>query len=220
MNRRHFGKLLSLGGVVALAALASGTTFLTGCGAVPVSTFVSMGLQLLGTVIPTIPGIIAALSTLSGKTITAEQVQQLITVFQGVQDLFGQANAALTQFNTNNDPNLIAKIQDVLQQIKSRLSSVIVDVQIKDPGTIQKVEAVVGAFVDLTNNVLAILPQVVNGKLVARKVPHARVVAAEAQPWAARFNAAVGAPTGNNVVDSAFANVKAVVALPPYGGKN
>ena len=205
MNRREFGKM-SLGGV----ALLYVAKFLTACG-IPVATFVSMGLNLIGTVLPTIPGILAAFGNLTGKTITPAQVAQLTAVFQGVGDLFTQAETALNAFNANNDPTLIAKIQDILGQIKTKLSAVLTDIQIKDVATVSKITSIVNSFIDLANNVLTILPTIVNGKLQARKVSHARVQAATAEAWAPRFNRAVGAPTGSTDVDAAFANVKAVV---------
>lgn len=215
MNRRQFGKL-SLAGL-AFGAMLNGMAFLTGCAGLPVATFVSMGLQLVGTVLPTIPGILAAFGALSGKVLTEAQVAQITAVFRGVGDLFTQAESALNQFNANNDPTLIAKIQDILAQIKTRLSAMLADVQVKDAAVLAKITSVTNAFIDLANNILTILPQVVNGKLQARKVSHAKLAQVTPEGWATRFNRSVGTPVGHAEVDAAFANVKAVVPAP-YGG--
>jgi hypothetical protein len=207
MNRRDFGKM-SLKGLAPLLV----ARVMVACG-IAVGTFVSMGLTLISTVLPTIPGILAAFGSLTGKTISAAQVAQLTAVFQGVADLFRQAETALNQFNANNDPTLIAKIQDILGQVKTSLGNVLADIQIKDPATLAKITSVVNSFVDLANNILTILPQVINGKLQARKVSHAQMAQVTPEGWSSRFNQSVGKPTGNNDVDLAFSNVRAVV--PP-----
>jgi len=206
MYRRHFIRL----SFTSLLLLSS--KFLMACAGLAVGTFVSMGLQLISTVLPTIPGILAAFGSLTGKTISAAQVAQLTAVFQGAADLFQQAETALNQFNANNDPTLITKIQDILGRIKSSLSSVLPDLQIKDVATLAKISSVVNSFIDLANNILTILPQVINGKLVARKVSKAQMAKVTPEGWSARFNESVGKPTGNNEVDLAFSNVRATVA--------
>lgn len=219
MNRRQFVSQISLGCLL-LASMATPISFIGGCAGIPIATFVSMGLQLIGTVLPTIPGILAAFGTLVGKTISPAQVAQITAVFTGVGDLFQQAESSLNQFNANNDPTLIAKIQDILRQIKARLVALLPDVQIKDAATLAKITSIVNAFVDLANNILTILPQTVNGKLQPRKVSHAQLQAVTAESWAKKFNLVVGAPVARvrgaeyvPDVDVAFANVRAVV--PP-----
>ena len=211
MDRRQFGRATSLGLLSLVMAGGSVLSLLEGCAAVPTATFIQMGLQLLGTVIPTIPGIISAFAALVGKTLSVSQVTKLTSIFQGVGDLFSRANAALQQFQANNDTSLISQIEDLLGQIKTNLAGVLTDVQISDQATLVKITSIVNSFIDLANNLLSILPVVSGGKLIARKVPKARMAQVTASGWATRFNRAVQTSSGNSEIDSAFAGVSAKV---------
>ena len=204
ISRREFSALSLKSAVVALA-----WRFMAACGAAALP-FITMGLNLIATILPTIPSIIAAISSLTGKTIPAAAVAKITQIFVGVQDLFKQAQSALTQYQANNDPTLITKIQDILGQVKASLGNVLVDVQITDQATIAKISLIVNSFVDLANNILAILPTVVNGKVVAKKVSHAQQTQITPKAWAAKFNQAAHSPSGNADVDSAFERVTAV----------
>jgi hypothetical protein len=192
----------------AYGALATGY-LLEACAAAALP-FITMGLNLIGTILPTIPSIIAAISGLTGKTIPSTEVNKLTQIFVGVQDLFKQAQDALNQYQASNDTTLITKIQDILNQVKTRLASALADTQITDPATVSKITLVVNSFVDLANNILAILPQVVNGKAVARKVSRAQRAQVTPEAWAKKFNAAAHSPSGNAAVDAAFSKVNAV----------
>jgi hypothetical protein len=184
-----------------------------GCAVGGAATWINMGLNLITTLLPTIPSLIAAISGLVGKNVlTQAQVDKLTQVFTGVQQLFQQAQTALTQYEANSDPTLITKIQDILNQVKTSLSNVLTDVQITDPATVAKITLIVNSFIDLANNILAILPTVTNGKVTARKVTHGQMAQVTPEAWAARFNEAVQKPSGNTALDAAFSQVHAVPA--------
>ena len=206
VSRRNFA-VTSLKAVVLFSTVGR---FLAACGAAAALPFITMGLNLIGTILPTIPSIIAAIGSLVGKTIPATTVTKLTEIFTGVQTLFQQAQSALTQYQANNDPTLITKIQDILGQVKSSLAVDLAALQITDSATVAKVTLIFNSFIDLANNLLAILPSVVGGKVVARKVSHAQLANVTPDAWATRFNRAVSKPSGSKDVDDAFANVQAV----------
>ncbi len=204
MNRRQFSKTAIAGLLLAYVG-----RFLAACG-VAALPFITMGLNLIGTILPTIPGIIAAIGSLTGHTIPPAASAKLTQIFSGVQDLFVQAEQALNQYQQNNDPTLITKIQDILNQVKLRLSNVLADTQITDAATVTKITSLVTTFVDLANTILGILPTVVGGKVVARKVSRAQMATVTPEAWSAKFNRAAQAPSGSTAVDDAFKNVVAV----------
>ena len=204
MKRRD---ILTLIGV----AIASGLTFMAGCG-VPAATWISLATSLLATVLPTIPALIQTFGTLVGKNIiTAAQQAKLQQIFTGVQDLLNQANAGVTQFEASGDVTLLSKIKTILGQVKTSLSSVITDVGITDPATVAKITLMANSQIDLADNILAVLPVVSGGKLMAKKVTKEQMQKVTAKAWAAKFNAASNAPSGNKDIDDAFTKVKAVV---------
>jgi len=208
MNRRDAVKRLGVGTL--LLALGAVASIIPGCG-IPAATWITMGLNLIGTVLPTIPGIIAAISTLAGQQVLNQtQVQKLTQVFTGVQSLFQQAYAALNQYQANMDPTLITKIQDIVTQIKTQLSGVLANVQITDTATVAKITSIINAFTDLANNILVILPSVTAGKVTARRVSAAQLKRVTPEIWAAEFNAAAHKPSGSAVVDGAFGTVHAI----------
>jgi hypothetical protein len=198
--------------VFGMAAVLLGAPFFVGCGVAGALPVITLGLNLVGTILPTIPGIIASISTLAGHgVLTQAQVAKLTAVFTGVQSLFQEAESTLTTLQSNNDPTLIAKIKDIMTQIQTQLSTVLTDVQITDPGTVTKITAIVNSFIDLAANVLTILPVVSNGKIVAAKKPtNAQMRSVTPEAWAERFNRAIALPSGNPIADAAFAPVKAV----------
>lgn len=205
-NRREM-----LAGMLAMfAVMLSGVSILAGCGAAALP-WITMGLNLLATLLPTLPSLIAAFGNLIGKNIlTAAQIAKLTQIFTGVQNLFQQVQADLTAFETSSDPTLIAKIQDLLNQIKTQLSTIITDVQITDPATVAKITAIANAFIDLASNILLLLPTVAaNGKLMAKHISKAQLAKLTPEAWASRFNEAVHKPSGNPALDAAFEKVKA-----------
>jgi hypothetical protein len=193
-----------------LVALASAGRFMAACVGAAALPFITMGLNLIGTILPTIPSIIAAISSLTGHTISAASVAKLTQVLSGVQDLFSQAQSALIAYQQNADPTLIAKIQDLLGQVKTRMQAILTDVQITDQATVAKILSIANSFIDLANNILVILPSVANGKVQAKRVSKAQLAQVSSNAWAAKFNAAVKVKTSNPEVEKAFANVVAV----------
>jgi len=207
MTRKQF----LFGSLLGYVAVATGLPYMIGCAAGAALPFITLGLNLIGTVLPTIPSIIASISTLAGHNVLNEsQVAKLTQVFQGVQDLFKQVEVDLNQFQANNDPTLVAKIKDALTLIQTDLKQGMADVQITDTATVTKITGIVNSFIDLTNNVLLLLPVVSNGKIQARKPTHAQLAQVDPKVWAAKFNRTVSTPSGNSAVDTAFADVKAV----------
>jgi len=208
MQRRQFLQFSSL--AVLAISMAGG---FVGCG-VPVATWIQMGLGLINTVLPTIPSIIAAFQGLTGKGLTPAQVAKLQAIFTGAQDLFSQALALVQQYQAHNDNTLIAKIQDILNQLKTTLNlqQILADVQVSNPAVVAKITTVVNSFIELANDVLIILPSVSpTGQVHARKVSQAQMARLQPTVWAARFNASLATSNGKDAeVDAAFASVKAV----------
>jgi hypothetical protein len=189
--------------------LACLLVFSLGCG-VAIATWISLASNLIATVLPTIPGLIASFGALGGKTLTPAQVARLTGVFQGVSDLFSQANQLVAQYQANPDPSTVAKVRGLVTQIQTRLSSVLADLQITDAATVAKIQASIDAFTALANSILTVLPTVTGGKVTARHVSRAQMKEITPEAWAAKFNQSMQKRTGNALVDGAFANVKAV----------
>jgi hypothetical protein len=183
-----------------------------GCG-VSAETWIQLALSLANTVLTALPGIITALQSLMGGTtpvLTAAQLAKLTKVFQGAENLFTTAIADINLYQKNADPTLIGKIEDILNQIKSSLGSVLTDVQVTNAALVAKITAAVDSIVGLADTILSVLPSVISGKLVAKKVSKQQMARLAPETWAASFNLAIHKPTGDAAVDAAFAQVNAV----------
>jgi len=207
-DRRKFLGLL--GSAMIVLSAAGG---FSGCG-VAVATWIQMGLGLINTILPTIPSLITAFQGLTGKGLTDAQVAKLTSVFNGAHDLFSQALTFVQQYQANNDPNLITKIQDLLNQIKTSLNlqQLLADLQVTNAAVVSKITVVVNSFIELVNDVLIILPSVTpTGQVHAKRVSEAQMARLKPEAWAARFNGALASSKGQNAeVEAAFSNVKAV----------
>ena len=196
----------------ALILFLSTSVVTMGCGT-PVATWVSLGISLLNTILPTIPALITGIESLLGQTLTAAQVAKLTTIFQGASDLLTQALTALNTYEANPQATTIQQIQTILTQVKANLSNIVADVGITDAATATKIQAIAQTFIDLAQSILNILPTVTaEGKLHAKKLSQQQLNAVTPQIWAAQFNSVIKAPSGSAAVDNAFKNVKAVPA--------
>lgn len=207
MNRREMIQKSTLFGMAAISVPAFGSLSFVGCTEQQTADWIQLGLNLVGTVIPTLPGILGAIGALTGKSIPDTVATTLNDQFTNVQNLFKTIQADIKQFQASNDQTIIGKIQLLIQQIQKDLSAVLADLSIKDAGTVTHIKAVVSSLSLLASNLLAILPIITSvGKIQARKVDMKRY---DARVWAKQFNDTVQQKTDNSEADAAFAGVKA-----------
>jgi hypothetical protein len=195
MKRRNF-----LTSLIFALAVAGMNLVSPGCG-VSAETWIQLALSLANTVLTALPGIITALQSLMGGTtpvLTAAQLAKLTKVFQGAENLFTTAIADINLYQKNAN------------QIKSSLGSVLTDVQVTNAALVAKITAAVDSIVGLADTILSVLPSVISGKLVAKKVSKQQMARLAPETWAASFNLAIHKPTGDAAVDAAFAQVNAV----------
>lgn len=211
MNRREMLQRSGFG-IAALTVPMFGSLEMFSCTEQQVAAWIQLGLNLVATVLPTLPGILGAVSSLTGKTIPAEAATLLTTQFTNVQSLFQTVQADIEAFKQSNDTTLVSKIQTVIGQIQTSLASVLKNLSITDAGTVSHIQAVVSSMTLLASDLLAILPIVSNGKIQARshgRLQKATLMRVNTKVWAQQFNDTVHVKTDNAEVDSVFATVKA-----------
>src|ERR1700689_4787194 len=68
-----------------------------GCAA-SAMTWVSLGLSLIATLLPTIPSIVAGFASLIGKSLTAAQLAKIQSIFNGITNILQQVQTAIQNF--------------------------------------------------------------------------------------------------------------------------
>lgn len=208
LRRKFLGMAVGMYSAIALG--------LSACG-VAAMTWVSLGLSLIGTLAPTIPGIINGFASLVGKTLTAAQQAKLVSIFNGVTDLLTQIKTAITNFEANPIGTILTEVKTLLTTLQSSLniSAILNDLQISDTGTVAKITGIINTILGLATTILTYLP-VVNvtaagaTTLSTAKIPGSVLKDSSPEAFATRLNYALWTPSGNSDVDAAFASVKTV----------
>src|SRR5271169_1230851 len=139
LRRKFLGMAIGL-----YAAVAVG---LSSCGAA-VMTWISLGLSLIGTLAPTIPGIIQGFASLVGKTLTAAQLAKLQSIFNGITDLLTQIRTAITNFEANPVGTVLTEIKTLLTTLQNSLNitNILNDLGISDTGTVAKLTGIINTI--------------------------------------------------------------------------
>lgn len=189
---------------------------LSACGAA-VMTWISLGLSLIGTLAPTIPGIIQGFASLVGKTLTAAQLAKLQSIFNGITDLLTQIRTAITNFEANPVGTVLTEIRTLLTTLQNslNLTNILNDLGISDTGTVAKLTGIINTIFGLATTILSVLPTIsvdAAGTAIITAQPIPKNIAKNLQPvaFAQSLNHALWTPCGNKDVDAAFESITAV----------
>ena len=187
-----------------------------GC-AVAVMTWVQIGLSLLATLLPTLPGIINGFAKLVGKTLTAAQLAKIQAIFSHVADILSQVEAAIQSFEQNPVGSVITEVKNLLNALVATLNvqNILTDLGITDPATVAKLTSIINVILGLATDILNILPATTMGAdgtlhVAATKKNVALAASLTPSAFAAKLNAAIWVKTANPEVDAVFATIKAV----------
>jgi hypothetical protein len=202
MNRRA---LLSgmLGGLI-LCVTGS-----VGCAAMAM-TWISLGLSLLATLLPTIPGIISGFAALVGKTLTAAQLAKIQAIFAHITDILTQVQAAIQNFENNPVGSVLTEVKNLLNSLVASLNitAILNDLGITDSATVAKLSSIINVVLGLATDILNIIPSVAAG--ASKEVTKQISAAMSPQAVAARLNAAIWVKTERPDVDAIFEKIQAI----------
>lgn len=209
MKRRSFMQYFGL-------AVIGAQAFLEACAATAL-TWVQIGLSLIATLAPTIPGIIAAFAKLVGKTLTAAQQAKIAGYFTKVTDLLTQIQQQITAFEANPVSGTISIIKQLVTDLQSvlNLQTILADLNITDSATVQKITGIVNTILGIATDILGVLPALkitAQGGMTVNQglVPPDIAKTLNPKIVAQKLNAALWATTGNTEVDAIFEQVKTV----------
>jgi hypothetical protein len=199
-----------------LGGLVLCVTGSVGC-AVAAMTWIQIGLSLLATLLPTLPGIIAGFAKLVGKTLTAAQLAKIQTIFSNIANILMQVEAAIQSFEQNPVGSVLTEIKNLLNSLVATLNiqSILNDLGITDPATVAKLTSIINVILGLATDILNILPATTisaDGTLHIAPSKKNAALAASLTPSAiaAKLNAAIWVKTVNPEVDAIFEQIKAV----------
>lgn len=176
------------------AGLAFSLILLVGCN----TSWIATAIQLIQVATPIITNLTVAANSLSGNTISPEDVDRIRSTAQDVTVLLGEANSLSIQYRANPDAATLVKIDSVLQTAAADLGNLMPALHIKDDGTRAKIAGGIAFAILAVEGIQAILPVVGKPKLKVEK-------AVDAGDLKAKFNRLMREPTSNAAVNTAFA---------------
>lgn len=173
---------------------------MAGCEA---GQWVKAAQQILPVVLPMVTNLVSAVSLLQGKTVSAADLNTISQTASQVSNDLNLTAQLINQYQSSPNVTTVERLNTVLEEVHTNLSSLLPALHIADPATIQKIAAVVMLINNEVTSLQQVLPAVSGGKLTVRR--GAAGAPLNANQLKAEFNAIVTQPTSNAEVNQAFA---------------
>jgi hypothetical protein len=175
---------------------------LSGCAGLP--AWLTEGQQVLTLVGPVITTILGFVAALTSKTIDAPVAATITTIVTKAQAGLADLAALEKQYNANPGTTILTDIEQGGKAVVAELQPLLALVDVKDPATQAKIEAFANLAVTQLGAWITELPVLTAPALTS----HTITIPFNTKEFKQAFDAIVKAPTGTAAVDAALASIK------------